>query len=280
MAPVKRKEQEDPQDLMARKEYRKAIAIFRDRLGKQPKNGMLRLNLADALLVDSRPEEAVAEYKVLAAQYAKEGFMVRAIALYKKILKLKPNLSEIEKLLNELSDQRSKIPSRRSSPKIDEDEPIAKNADAEKPAMYGMRVETKLFSNFSPDEFKRVVSSLALHHYEEDTIVVKEGDPGNSLFVVVMGEVRVLTKDKKNREVVLANLGEGEFFGEISLLTSKPRTATIITNTDSELLELTRKDYEKISADHPNVKKVMHEFHEARAYETVEAMIQALHKQS
>ena len=89
-----------------------------------------------------------------------------------------------------------------------------------------------------------------------------------------------MTRDKKNREVVLANLGEGEFFGEVSLLTSKPRTATIITNTDSELLELTRKDYEKISADHPNVKKVLHEFHEARAYETVEAMIQALHKQS
>lgn len=90
----------------------------------------------------------------------------------------------------------------------------------------------------------------------------------------------MLTKNAQQKEVVLANLGEGEFFGEVSLLTGRPRTATILTNVDSELLELTRDDYERIASKYPHVKDVVQEFHQQRAYKTVEAMIQSLHSKS
>jgi hypothetical protein len=63
-------------------------------------------------------------------------------------------------------------------------------------------------------------------------------------------------------------------------LTGKPRTATIITNSKSELLELTKSDYEKIIAKFPNVTKVVEEFHLQRTYKTVEAMIQARQEKS
>lgn len=268
------KKEDDPQDLIARKEYKKAIVLLRDRVGKQPKNPNMRLALADTLLMDGQAEEAISEYKVVGAQYTEQGFIIKAIAVYKKVLKLKPGLAEIETLLSELSDKRimdskPRMPAMKAPP-----EPSGPDASAEK--MPSLEIETKLFRGLSAEEFREVVSNLSLRHYEEDTIIVLEGDPGDSMFIVVRGEVRVLTKNAQQKEVVLANLGEGEFFGEVSLLTGRPRTATILTNVDSELLELTQTDYEKIAVKYPHVKAVLQEFHQQRAYKTIEAMIQSM----
>jgi cAMP-dependent protein kinase regulator len=139
-----------------------------------------------------------------------------------------------------------------------------------------LEIETKLFPDLAPEEFRRIVDKLVLQHYEEDTMVVQEGDPGDSMFIIAHGEVRVLTRDAWDREVVLANLREGDFFGEVSLLTGKPRTATIITNVESDLLELKREDFDQIIQEFPGVRRVVEDFHQERAYKTIEAMIQAM----
>ena len=115
-----------------------------------------------------------------------------------------------------------------------------------------------------------------LRHYEEDTIVVQEGDPGDSMYVVVRGQVRVLTRDNRQNEIVLANLGEGDFFGEVALLTGRPRTATIITNLSTELLELRGKILKLSAPVFRMFAQCMEEFHQHRAYKTIEAMIQSM----
>ena len=63
------KTEEDPQDLIARREYKKAISICRNRLSKEPKDVSLRLNLADALLQDKQLDPALKEYKKLAGTW-------------------------------------------------------------------------------------------------------------------------------------------------------------------------------------------------------------------
>lgn len=291
-----KKDSEDAAEYVARKEYKKAIAIYKERLAKQP-NSNLRLSLADTFLMDSQPDEAVREYKNLAADYTDQGFLVKAIAIYKKILKLRPGDSEVNRLLEELSSSRAGE-SQRPKPAtssvapaqplevampVDVAEPVELGQDAiiaETVAEPVLEIEQQLFQGLSAEEFLDVAESLRLHHFEEDTIVVQEGDPGDSFFIVVRGQVRVETHDSKHQTIVLASLGEGEFFGEISLLTGRPRTATIITNLDSELLELTRKDYENIVARYPHVKTLMEAFHQQRAYRTIEAMVQSLRHES
>jgi cAMP-dependent protein kinase regulator len=267
----RKKEQssEDPQELVARGDFKKAISILQDRVNKQPKNTSNRLSLADALLAANRVDDSVAEYNELASLYTQEGFIVKAIAIYKKMLKLRPSQPQIEYLLSELSNDRIGTT------------PVSKAAEeaVQPPAARPLEIETKLFKGLSSEEFHEIVEKLSLRHYEEDTIIVQEGDPGDSLFIVVRGEVRVLTKDSQSREVVLAQLTEGDFFGEVSLLTGRPRTATIITNQDSELLELKRSDIDSIIEKHPNVRHVLEEFHQQRARRTIEAMIQARRKE-
>lgn len=228
------------------------------------------MNLADTLLLNKERDEALSYYKKLAEIFAADGFLSKAIALYKKMLRVRPDDPEITKLLSNLSETLAtkEISSAPVSPKT------ATEKAEESPRM---EFESLLLKDLTPQEFDEVVRSLKLRHFEEDTLVVKEGDPGNSMFVIVQGEVRVLTRDTpKGKEIRLADLGEGEFFGEVSLLTGKPRTATILTNTMTEMLEFERKDFEKITEQFPHVKKVLEEFHVQRAYRTVEAMIQAL----
>ena len=71
-------------------------------------------------------------------------------------------------------------------------------------------------------------------------------------------------------------LEEGDFFGEISILTGEPRTATVTTVTSCELLELDRPALNSIIETHPNVLEVLREFHKRRAESTIEAAIRGM----
>ena len=257
------------EDYIEKKQYQKAIALYREKLEDQPENTALLMNIADTLLMDTQFDQAIREYKEIAEIQTEQGFILKAIGVYKKILKIQPANTEVEDLLNNLSERLAiaEEPSRGDQVR----KPPLKEHEEE----LSLEFENKLLKDLSRDEFKHIVAKLNLRHFEEGTVVVKDGDPGDSLFIVVRGEVRVLTQTPTKKEVFLANLGEGEFFGEIALLTGKPRTATVIANIKSELLELTKADYEKIIERYPNVKKVVEEFHVQRTYKTVEAMIQA-----
>ena len=71
----------------------------------------------------------------------------------------------------------------------------------------------------------------------------REGDPGREMFVIQSGKVR-LTRNIRGQEKLLADLGAGEFFGEMSIINDKPRTATAVVTEDAQLLVLDPKTFE------------------------------------
>jgi len=131
-----------------------------------------------------------------------------------------------------------------------------------------------LFSDLTPEEFVEVVAQLAHQTYASATVIVREGDPGDAMFVIVTGSVAVSTA-ARGSPLQLATMGEGDFFGEGSLITGKPRTATITALTDCELLCLSRSALDEIARTHPRVRQVMREFYEQRAKNTVQAILKA-----
>ena len=66
---------------------------------------------------------------------------------------------------------------------------------------------------------------------------------------------------------------EGAFFGEVSLLTDKPRTATVTADGDVELMELTRDDFNDIVATHPSVLKVVEAYQKQRVQATIKTLM-------
>ena len=103
-----------------------------------------------------------------------------------------------------------------------------------------------LFSQLSAADLQRVVEVARDRSYPKNSVILFEDDPGDALYVVGKGQVKVVLIGEDGREVILSVLGEGEFFGEMALIDDEPRSAHVIAMEDSTLLVLRREDFQGI----------------------------------
>jgi len=113
---------------------------------------------------------------------------------------------------------------------------------------------------------------MNLRTFAAGDVLMAEGAPGDSLYVLTTGMVKCWVKDSVGQYIKVQELPEGAFFGEISVLTGKPRTATLTAASYCETLELDKKTLDEITAKHPRVLKVLKKFHEQRAVDTFQAI--------
>lgn len=114
-----------------------------------------------------------------------------------------------------------------------------------------------LFQSFAPQERKKLLDKFTLIEFPVEATVLEEGSPGDSLYIIKKGEVEVFTTDGQGATIVLARLQGGDFFGEISLLTGKPRTASVKVLQPVELMRLAKNDFDQIINNHPEVLKIL-----------------------
>ncbi len=291
--PFSRPKIENLDQYLARKEYDKALAAVVDALKKNPHQFNLLLRKAEILGLAGDRDDAISVYRELASKYTRDGFYAKAIALYKKVLRLDPSLDDIHAELAVLieEDKRSSLPLserlRQSQLSANDDEAAAaadgSAGDDGEDASEGQRLKeleaSALFASFPREALEEVLSSTSLRAYEEGDIVVTEGEQGSSLFLIVSGHVKVFTRGDSGEHIRLAELGPGDFFGEVSLLTGKPRTATITARDHVMAIELTRSAIDSIAGRHPEVLEVLDEFYKRRAQDTVETMIRRMREQ-
>jgi hypothetical protein len=146
---------------------------------------------------------------------------------------------------------------------------ISVEPEPEEPAV----VSTPLFEGLSHDELVAVIHGLKLLTFSPGDILVAEGAPGDSLFILTSGIVKAFVKGPRGQYVKVTELSEGAFFGEISVLTGRPRTATITAATPVEVLELAKPSLDEIVKVHPRVMEVLRRFHEQRARDTVATLV-------
>jgi CRP-like cAMP-binding protein len=94
--------------------------------------------------------------------------------------------------------------------------------------------------------------------------VIHEGDLGTSFYVVATGRLAVSKRDDRGDAVVLARLGEGDFFGEMALLSGAPRAATVTALVPSELLELGAEALLEVARAHPHLAVSLRRFYRQR----------------
>ena len=121
-----------------------------------------------------------------------------------------------------------------------------------------------------PAEKELVLARLQRQVYLKGELVVREGDSGSSFFIVHKGRLEVLRRSGEGRVSSIGELKSGEFFGELSLLTGEPRTATIRALADSELLRLEKWDFQEILERHPNLTETLAEVVSSRQAMLVE----------
>jgi CRP/FNR family cyclic AMP-dependent transcriptional regulator len=110
-----------------------------------------------------------------------------------------------------------------------------------------------LFNGLDRNELERFAEVTREKSYPKGSVILFEDDPGDSLFVVRDGRVKVVLIGEDGREVILGVLGVGEYFGELSLIDDRPRSAHVIAMEDSNLLVLRREDFRKRVESSPSV---------------------------
>ena len=110
-----------------------------------------------------------------------------------------------------------------------------------------------LFGQLASTELQRVVEVTRERTYPKNSVILFEDDPGDALYVVALGQVKVVLIGEDGREVILSVLGVGEFFGEMALIDDEPRSAHVIAMEDSTLLVLRREDFQGILKQSPGI---------------------------
>jgi hypothetical protein len=353
---------ESLQQLLARKNYTRAIELIKLALRKRRRDERLRIQLADVLIMAGRKKEAIEIFNSLADDLALAGFAGKAIAMLKRIQKIDPGQPQVEEKLAYLltqQDNPAPDPWRAGRPiqapeiggglqfdmeEISDDDDLAFQAaleaeptepeplmvaepaqgeppreepsfapeqaaptpaqalppstvptrdqaaelhdvlvdlveDVFKPASdqdlsaglaSGGMVQTPLFKDFSKEELVAVIRGLELRNFEPGEIVMSAGEPGDSMFILTTGLARAYMRTAEGRHVQLSLMTDGDFFGEISILTGGPRTATVTAVTPLDVLELDKATLDKITETHPHVRQVLQQFYSQRARHTAE----------
>ncbi len=110
------------------------------------------------------------------------------------------------------------------------------------PADVTLLKEVSLFEQLDDEERAVLADVIDLTLVKEGQPLFRAGDPGDAMYVVKSGSIELSVKDNAGQKIVLHIAEPGELFGELSMLDSKPRTATAIALHDTELLELDRDD--------------------------------------
>lgn len=107
-----------------------------------------------------------------------------------------------------------------------------------------------VFSGLNEARLAALAAEASLKRAGRNEVVLREGDPTDSVYFVLSGRLRVLVSDAEGREVILSMLGAGNLFGEIGVIDDNPRSATVVAAEASDLVVFRKEDFRRCLADH------------------------------
>jgi cAMP-dependent protein kinase regulator len=207
-----------------------------------------------------RREDAVAAYEVLARAWAQGSQLLRAIVVCKELLRLDPQHTRTQAFIANLYARYPVQPQEGAADQVSAELELL--PDREDP------VAVPIFSMLGRDAFVALLEAVEVRVYGIGQPVMREGDPGSSMFFMVegRGDVMRLLEGRGPQEGPVV---EGGVFGEMALITEGARFATVMPSVPSVLLELTRARLTELSKQHPLVERVVQAFCRKRAADSL-----------
>tara|TARA_B100001287_G_C22569700_1_gene475628 strand:+ start:75 stop:758 length:684 start_codon:yes stop_codon:yes gene_type:complete len=110
-----------------------------------------------------------------------------------------------------------------------------------------------IFWDLNENDLGHIADKMVAKHFENGNYIFLEDSQGEQCFFVLEGSVKVTRLSKDGREVILAMLNEGDFFGEMSLLDGESRSANVIALEKTKVLTLDRNDFIAVVNDYPQI---------------------------
>ncbi|MBV1869602.1 MAG: Crp/Fnr family transcriptional regulator [Gammaproteobacteria bacterium] len=114
-----------------------------------------------------------------------------------------------------------------------------------------------LFKNLATHELSHILQYAVTRSYKKNSVVISEGDDTDSLYVIESGSVKVYLSDNSGKEVIINTLETGDYFGELSILTTGKRSASVITMSNSSFTVIYKRDFKELLFNHPDIAYVL-----------------------
>jgi len=246
--------------------HAQALTLFAQLHEESPDDLRLFAKVAELREKTGDAGGAVADYCKVAKAYAAQGFVVQAIAISKIILRIDPDKTEIQDKLRELSDERSGGKG---------DDYFATAAKGGGPAGDNIRAglgNTPLLSGMSGEHLDSFINSLQLRHVDAGEVIYQEGEPGEHLYLIGMGQVSLQATDAQGKKKVFSSLKEGDFFGERAFMSRVPHKDDALAETECSILVVDRATFDAWVEDHPEMRITVEEFYRQRVLARVLAI--------
>jgi HEAT repeat protein len=109
----------------------------------------------------------------------------------------------------------------------------------------------RLFSDLPPSELKQVAAIANEQYYLDGEVIARQGEPGDEMYIIVSGAVRVTANDGSRSAVELARRGPGEYVGEMAIISQEPRMASLVAEGDVRVLHIEQPQFEAILRERP-----------------------------
>ena len=110
----------------------------------------------------------------------------------------------------------------------------------------------KILAGLSDEQIERFIRFMEIERVPQWKVVVKQGEHGDAMYLILEGELRVRTLSAE-KETTLTTLSIGDFFGDIALFDGGPRSADVVANTDATLLKISSSAFDRLAKDAPEV---------------------------
>jgi CRP/FNR family cyclic AMP-dependent transcriptional regulator len=114
-----------------------------------------------------------------------------------------------------------------------------------------------LFAGMSQESLQAITRTLRARRFRRGEVLFHEGDPGDALFVVASGAVKVVGPSEEGEEAILATLRRGDFLGELAVLDGAPRSASAVALEATEVLALPRDQFRALVASEPAIRDAL-----------------------
>ncbi len=139
--------------------------------------------------------------------------------------------------------------------------------------MEAIVLSSHLFKSLDDEGRQRVIESGYVQSYVPLATIVRQGDPGNAMYLILSGSVRVEMSTPSGALVHLADLHRGACFGEVAVLSGSERTATVTALTPVDLVGFERERLLRLLGEYPRVMTMLQVVVEGRARDTIEKII-------
>ena len=275
-------------DLLEDGQDERALAVFAEAVRRTPVDHRARMMAARCFARLGEKERAVSALHACAEGLLRRDYLLSAIAACKLALEMTPNERRLKETLARIHARAARnVPGRARVPpplppealydgKVPEDLMSLQGEELRNKAIEvlaspdpgGSEVPTErpplpLFADLDLDAFLDLISRMGYLTAHEGQSVVREGDDGEAMWIVVAGRCEV-TRRVDGEPKPLGFLGGGSIFGEIALLTGAAPTASVSATEETELFEIPRDALNAVARAHPSVPHVLAEFAQSR----------------